>query len=110
MEYPTELTGRESLTPVGKPLLHKDIEGKPRKYNWNFRTAVGMIGYLQQSTRPEISMASHQCARFVNQPMRSHKRAIIRIICYLKNTKDKGIIFEPDPKLGLECFVDADFA
>ena len=109
-EYPTELTGRESLTPVGKPLLHKDLEGKPRKYKWNFRTAVGMIGYLQQSTRPEISMASHQCARFVNQPMRSHERAIIRIVRYLNNTKDKGIIFEPDPELGLECFVDADFA
>ena len=55
-------------------------------------------------------MASHQFARFMNQPMRSPERAIIRIVRYLNNTKDKGIIFEPDPELGLECFVDVDFA
>ncbi|MCP4099727.1 MAG: Ty1/Copia family ribonuclease HI [Planctomycetaceae bacterium] len=42
--------------------------------------------------------------------MRSHERVIIRIVRYLNNTKDKGIIFKPDPELGLECFVDADFA
>ena len=35
------------LTPVDKPLLHKDLSGKPRKENWNYRTAVGMLTYLQ---------------------------------------------------------------
>ena len=109
-EYESELNGKPSITPVGKPLLHKDTDGTPRKYNWNYWTAVGMIGYLQGSTRPEISMASHQCARFVNNPMRSHERAIIRIARYLHATKERGLIYNPDPKLSLECFVDADFA
>jgi hypothetical protein len=69
-----------------------------------------MSGYLQGSTRPEISMASHQCARFVSEPKRSHERATIRLVRYLKSTKLRGIIFDPKPELGLECFVDADFA
>ena len=30
------------LTPVGKPLLHKELSGKPRKENCNYRTALGM--------------------------------------------------------------------
>ena len=68
-----------------------------------------MIGYLQQNTRLEISMANHQCACFVNKPMRSHEQAIIRISRYLRSTKKRGVIFQPDPKLGLECFVDAYF-
>ena len=34
-------------TPVGKPVLNKDLEGKPRKYKWKYRTAVGMLNYLQ---------------------------------------------------------------
>ena len=28
----------------------------------------------------------------------------------MNGTKDKGIIFRPDPSRGLECYVDADFA
>ena len=58
-------------------MLHKDLMGVPSKYGWNYRTAVGVIGYLQQNTRPDISMDNHQCARFVEKPMRGHERAII---------------------------------
>ncbi len=109
-ECETEVNNKSTPTPVGKPLLHKDLAGKERKYSWNYRTAVGMTGYLQGSTRPEISMANHQCARFVHNPMRSHERAMIRIARYLQATKNRGIIYKPDKTLGLECFVDADFA
>ena len=69
-----------------------------------------MTGYLQGSTRPEISMDSHQCARFVTHPKRSHERAMIRLVRYLKSTSSRGIIYDPQPEKGLECFVDADFA
>ena len=71
-ERPTELNGKKSITPVGKPLLHKYLMGVPRKYGRNYRTALGMIGYLQQNTRSDISMANHHCARFVNKPMHIH--------------------------------------
>ena len=84
--------------------------GVPRKYGWNYRTSVGMIGYLQQNTRTDISMENHQCARFLNKPMRSHERAIIRIARYLRSKKERGVIFQTHPKIGLECFVNADFA
>jgi len=97
-------------TPVVKPLLNKDLEGLPRKYDWNYRSIVGMLGYLQGSTRPDISMATHQCARYNNDPKLSHERAIQRIEKYLLGTQNKGIIFSPNPKQGLECFVDADFS
>ena len=53
-EFPTKLNVKKSITPVGKPLLNKYLMGVPRKCGWNIRTAVGMIGYLQQNTRPEI--------------------------------------------------------
>ena len=69
-----------------------------------------MTGYLQQSMRPKISMANHQCARFVNNPMRCHELAMMRITRYFSATKDRGIIFSPNKSLGLECFVDANFA
>ncbi len=39
-----------------------------------------------------------------------HEKAIMRICRYLFGTKDRGIIFKPDKKQGLELFVDAEFA
>ena len=42
--------------------------------------------------------------------MRTYERAMIRIVRYLYSTRDRGIIYKPNKSLGLECFVDADFA
>jgi len=63
----------ERETPVGKPLLNKDLNGVPRKYTWEYRGAIGMLTYLTGSVRPDIAMAVHQCARFSVNPMRSHE-------------------------------------
>ena len=74
-------------TPVGKPLLHKYLSGNPRKKTWNYRTAIGMMTYLQDNSRPEISLAVHQTARFCNNPMLSQEKAINRLGRYLSHTR-----------------------
>ena len=99
-----------SKTPAIKALLHKDSSGRTRKYDFNYRQVVGMLTYLQGTTRPDISMATHACARFSNDPKLIHDRGIIRIIRYLEGTKHQGIIIKPDPSKGVECYVDASFA
>ena len=96
--------------PTGKPLLHKDLLGLERKQSWNYRSAVGMLNYLQNSTRPDIAMSVYQFVRFNNQPMLSHERAIERIAKYLRGTSDRGIVYHPNKTKGIECYVDADFA
>jgi hypothetical protein len=42
-------------------------------------------------------------------PKRSHEQAVMRIGKYLLSSKDRGIVYSPDPNLGLEVYVDADF-
>ena len=91
-------------------LLDKDPDGAARKQEWNYRSAVGCLSYIQAIIRPDITMAVQQCARFCNDPKREHEEAVKRICRYLLRTKDKGLVFRPDPKRGLECFVDADWA
>jgi hypothetical protein len=73
-------------------------------------TAIGMITYLQGNTHPEISMATHQLARFYQDPRLSHEQATTHFDRYLAHTKDRGIVYEPDKSMGIECYVDADFA
>ena len=41
-------------TPVGKPLLHKELSSKPCKETWNYQTSVGMLTYSQGNSRPEM--------------------------------------------------------
>ena len=92
-------------TPVVGPLLSRDEDGPDRKSDWNYRTLTGMLGYLQMTTRPDISMATHQCARFNTNPKLCHERAIGRICRYLLGTMDKGIIFRPDHSKGLNVML-----
>jgi hypothetical protein len=100
----------EKLTPVGKPLLNKDLNSVPHKYDWEYRRAIGMLTYLTGSVRPDIAMAVHQCARFRINPMRSHEQAVMRIGCYLLSTKRQGIIYRPHSSKGIEVYSDANFA
>lgn len=91
-------------------LLQKDDRGEARLQSWNYRQAVGSLSYLQAMNRPDITMSVQQCARFCNNPKRSHEEAIKRICRYLLKTRDRGLVFRPDSNRGLECFVDADWA
>jgi hypothetical protein len=69
-----------------------------------------MLTYLTGSVRPDIAIATHQCARFSVESMRSHEQAVMRIGKYFLSTKEKGMIYHPDSDRGIEVFVDADFA
>lgn len=91
-------------------LLDNDPNGLPRMSNWKYRSVVGALSYLQAMIRPDITMSVQQCARFCNNPQRQHEEAVKRICRYLLKTKDRGLIFRPDPSRGLECYVDADWA
>jgi hypothetical protein len=69
-----------------------------------------MLQYLQAHSRPDITFAVSQCARFVHGARRSHEVALERIGQYLKGTMTKGLVLKPVDILNIECFVDADFA
>ena len=107
--FQSEIAGKDT-NPGTKPPLHKDANGPERKHSWHYRSVIGMLNYLEKTTRPEIAYAVHQCARFCEQPKLSHERAVHKIVRYLKATKDKGLIFKPDKEKGIVCYADADFA
>ena len=96
------LETNSELTPIEKKTLHKDLSGKPHKDNWNCQTAVGMLTYLQGNSRPEISMAIHQTARFRNNPKLLDEKSLKRLGQYLLHKTKYGRIYNPNKQKGLE--------
>lgn len=70
-----------------------------------------MLLYLAGHSRPDISFAVSQVARFIHGHKRSHEVAIERIGQYLLGTMDEGMILKPTKdEFSMDCYVDADFA
>ncbi len=90
--------------------LPKDSDGDPASGTINYASIVGMLLYLSGHTRPDLSFAVHQCARYTFAPTKLHEQALVRIGRYLKGTIEKGIMFDPHCDLNLDCYPDADFA
>ena len=98
------------LTPAAHEPLTKDEDGDPADGVYNYASVIGMLQYLQGHSRPDITYAVSQCARFTHSPKRSHERALERIGQYLKGTIQEGLIMKPTQNLDLDCYVNADFA
>ena len=107
----TGMQGASSKSsPAAPEPLGSDPDGDPFDEEWSYPAAVGMLLYISSNTRPDIQFSVHQVARFSHAPKKSHGQAIKRIVRYLIETSDKGIIFKPDITQGLDCYVDADFS
>ena len=95
---------------ITNQILHKDTESRDVDMEFHYRSIIGKLNFLEKSTRPDISVSVHQCARFSEQPKRCHAEAVKRIRRYLLATRDKGLIIRPNEQRLFECWVDADFA
>jgi hypothetical protein len=89
-------------------ILGRHLDSEPFDGHFNYRSVIGKLNFLERSTRPDIAVAVHQCARFQSNPRKEHGQAIMWLCRYLAGTKDKGIIFNPT-KDSFECHVDADW-
>ena len=107
-------TGMENCNPnkipAAKTALGADPDGTPMEDKWNYRSIVGMLLYLTTNTRPDITFAVSQVARFSHAPKESHASAVKTIVRYLKGTKQRGTIFRRPSSFSLDCYADADFA
>jgi hypothetical protein len=97
-------------TPTTSIPLTKDSDGEPPDCSFSYPSVIGMLGYLQSNSRPDITYAVSSAARFTHHPKRSHEDALKRIGRYLKGTLEEGLVLRPSDTLDIDCYVDADFA
>jgi len=91
-------------------LLHAFKDAPAFDLNFNYRSVVGKLNYLAQTTRPDIMYAVHQIAKFSADPREPHGDVILYLTRYLKKTRDIGVRFSPNSEKGFECYCDADFS
>ena len=107
MKDNTKLKG---IPACSSKLLHKDTDGESVEANFHYCSVFGKLNFPEKSTCLDISVSFHQCARFQDNPKRSHLQAVRTIGHYLRGTRDKGIMMRPDHAKSFECWVDADYA
>jgi hypothetical protein len=90
--------------------LHTFKDEPPFDLDFNYRSTVGKLNYLAQTTRPDIVYGTYQIAKYSSDPRQSHGETILNSVCYLKKTLDLGLKFKPDPKKGFECYCDTGFS
>jgi hypothetical protein len=90
--------------------LHVHLDKPPFSLNFNYRSMIGKLNYLAQTTSPDIMYATHQLAKYSSNPREPHGEAVLYLVRYLKKSRDIGIHFRPDPNKGFKCYCDADFS
>ncbi len=93
--------GMTECKPVATPSdkdtsLLKAKEGDECIDQNEYQAAVGGLLYLSTKTRPDISFAVGNVARFCSHPTQVHWTPIKRIMRYLRGTQDLGIQFIGD--------------
>ena len=68
-------------------------EEKESMLKFPYRQAVGSLIWLASGTRPDISYAVSQVARFSSNPGMNHWKAVVKIFRYLQGTINMGIKF-----------------
>ena len=75
-----------------------------------YQSLIGSLMYLSVSTRPDITYAVGNLARFSSKPTKEHSTALKCVLRYLKGTVKHSILYSQ--KGSNECvgFSDADWA
>ena len=74
-------------------LLAKMLTASLSKNNGAMQSVVGMLLYLSGNSRPDVVFVVNQAAQFTHVPKASHAIAVNRIVRYLIEIKDRGLVF-----------------
>ena len=87
--------------------MTEDCEGVNQP---QFQSAVGSLLYLSIMTRPDITYAVSNVAKFCVNPSKQHWIAVKQIMHYLKGTLCLGLLYRKDGSSDCVGYSDADWA
>lgn len=78
--------------------------------NIPYRELVGSLMYLAIISRPDIANATGFLSRYMHCPTSTLWSAGKRVLKYLKQTKEKGLVYKKEDSNCLQAFSDSDWA
>ena len=79
-----------------------------------YKSIIGALNYAALLTRPDIAFLVSLVSRYMQKPGKMHWNAVMRILRYLKGTKNYGLRYSQDEHFDknncLEAFCDSDWA
>ncbi|KAE8909416.1 Retrovirus-related Pol polyprotein from transposon TNT 1-94 [Phytophthora fragariae] len=115
-----ERFGQENAKPVDNPcaaglkLSKTQSPGTDAEQNAMrskpYRSLIGCLLYITTCTRPDIAFMATQLSRFLENPGQQHWNAAVRVLRYLKSTRQHGIIYQGGThSVTLKAYSDADW-
>ena len=106
--------GMEQAKPVKTPVdvcskLVKATEEDESFDQQIYQSAVGSLLYLSVGTRPDISYAVGNVAKFSSQPTNRHWSGVKRIMRYLRDTPNLGLLYSKQDSSDCIGYSDSDW-
>lgn len=105
-----------SSLPIAKGVVYSKtqcpVEEKDKKEMERipYRNLIGSLAFLANRTRPDISYALNIFSQFQSNPGISHWMGLLKLLGYVKYTKDLQLNLSKITDLNLITYTDADFA
>ncbi|GJS76657.1 uncharacterized mitochondrial protein-like protein [Tanacetum coccineum] len=105
------LNDKSSITLLNPVTSLNDIDGEPltEQEASTYRTLVGKLIYLT-ITRPDLSFATKLLSQFSHRPRTPHKKALLRVLHYIKLCPGQGLYFPMKNSLQMLAYCDSDWA
>ncbi|GKB01799.1 putative reverse transcriptase domain-containing protein [Tanacetum coccineum] len=92
---------------ISKDLCPKIDDELDKMSRVPYASAIGSIMYAMTCTRPDVSFALSMVSRHQQNPSGGHWTTIKNILRYLRNTKDKFLVYGGEKELRMSSYCDA---
>jgi hypothetical protein len=94
----------------GVPAPEDQAEVLAGEQTREYQALVGSLLYAALMTRPDIAFAVSTLGQHCAEPTGTHLKMGLRVLRYLKETKEQGLCYGSSKELKIDTFSDADWA
>ena len=107
--FDSPMDSNSPLSPDQQPSIDSDEHSRMAPFRDTYMTLVGAFLWLSNVTRPDLTYAASQLARFVSNPAEVHYAAAIRVLLYLEPSAERALHYRPSADARLVVYVDSDW-
>lgn len=95
-------------TPMNVGIKLSSTDSEPFQNPSLYKSAISALQYLTV-TRPDLNFTMNKLSQFLQAPAEFHWQAYKRVLWYIKDTIQYGLLFKPAKALHIECYAKPDW-